>query len=132
MVSAWEASIKAKGTPLLTFYENWNKINRIQKRKKITKNDEMAEELPVIKRVKKTDEMAKAKSESKGPMVLFPSDSEDGEGNLGFGDISEEKNKTKQKKLKKTKKTKRKIVSVDNDNTKEEADVVKDFDAKDW
>ncbi|CAK1550076.1 unnamed protein product [Leptosia nina] len=127
MVAAWEANIKAKGTPLITFYENWSKINKIQKRKKITKNDEIAGELPMIKR-RKIPENEEA-PEKKGPMVLFPSDSED---NDNFK-IDEEQEKAKTKKLKKkTKKSKKPIANIQNDNIPEIEDVVEDFSVKDW
>lgn len=133
VINAWETSIKNKGTPLSTFYENWSKINKIQKRKSVTKNDELAEELPMIKRPKQTDTKVK-EVKPEGPLVLFPSDSED-ENNFGFDDIEEEKSTEKPKKVKKTKKVKKsKKVPVDisDDAIKEEADTVQDLDVKDW
>lgn len=77
LISAWETSIRTKGTPLLVFYENWSKINKIQKRKKVTNNDELAGELPKIKRPKLSADTENGKTEHKGPLVLFPSDDED-------------------------------------------------------
>lgn len=126
MVAAWEASVKAKGTPLLSFYENWSKINKIQKRKKVTKNDEIAGELPMIKRPKIPD--SDEKPEKKGPAVLFPSDSEDENDNFR---VEEEKPKPKRVK-KKAKITKAKAKSVSEDNVPDKEDVVQDFSVNDW
>ncbi|XP_047515368.1 nucleolar complex protein 2 homolog [Pieris napi] len=122
MVAAWEASIKAKGTPLLAFYENWSKINKIQKRKRVTKNDEIAGEMPMIKRPKIPD--SEEKPEPKGPLVLFPSDSEDE--NL---EIEEETSKPKNVKKKVKKPKKAKDVPV---NVQDKGDVVQDLSVNDW
>ncbi|CAG9566726.1 unnamed protein product [Danaus chrysippus] len=134
MVSAWESRIKAKGTPLMTFYESWNKVNRIQKRKKITNNDEIAGDLPMIKRPKipETEEKV-AKPENAGPMVLFPSDSEDG--NVDFKVDGEEENlsKPKKKKLRKKKnKTQKQEKNLPEVEVPDNGDVVQDFNVSDW
>ncbi|XP_038212121.1 uncharacterized protein LOC119832495 [Zerene cesonia] len=135
MIAAWEASIKAKGTPLVAFYDNWSKINRIQKRKKITKNDELAGELPMIKRPKIAETEDKpTKIEKKGPLVLFPSDSEDETDNFK---LEEDNEKPKVRKVKKkVKKNKMQTVgkekSVSEDNIPDKDDVVQDFSVKDW
>ncbi|XP_034827771.1 nucleolar complex protein 2-like [Maniola hyperantus] len=133
MVAAWEANIRAKGTPLLTFFDSWNKINKIQKRKKITKNDEIAGVLPLIKRPKIADTEEKIKKpENKGPLVLFPSDSE------GEGDhfkLEEETEEPKPKKVKKKtnkKKGQKKIVAPEMESVPDKADVVQDFSVSDW
>ncbi|XP_072936865.1 nucleolar complex protein 2 [Epargyreus clarus] len=129
MVNAWETSIKTKGTPLLTFFENWNKINKIQKRKKVSKNDEIAGELPMIKRAKINEEKVSDVPEKKGPMVLFPSDSEDENDNFKIDEESEEPKK-KEKKLKKQKV--KKTPAPELDNIPDKDDVVKDFSVTDW
>lgn len=132
MVDAWETNIKTKGTPLLTFYENWSKINKIQKRKKITKNDEIAGELPMIKRPKISDD-AKVKPAKKGPLVLFPSDSE-GEMDFKEGD-EEESAPSKVKKVKKIKKKKanmKKNADLEDMTVPDKGDVVQDFSVSDW
>lgn len=124
--------MKAKGTPLLTFYENWSKINKIQKRKRATQNDELAEKLPMIKRPKADEDRSK-KSQNKGPAVLFPSDSED-EGNFGFDGEAEEKpapKKEKVKKLKKKKPTKKVEIDMSQDYN-DEADMVQEINVNDW
>ncbi|XP_013182876.2 nucleolar complex protein 2 homolog isoform X2 [Amyelois transitella] len=129
MVTAWETSIRTKGTPLLTYYENWNKVNKIQKRKKISKNDEIAGELPKIKRPKlANEEGAKPKNEKKGPMVLFPSDSEDD--NIKFGE--EDTKPTKVKKTKKKKEARKKIPQEETDDIVDKEDIVQDFSVTEW
>lgn len=138
MVAAWETNIKNKGTPLLSFFESWNKVNKIQKRKKITKNDELAENLPMIKKLKKKMDSTEVKSSKDGPLELFPSDSED-ENNFGFNDDNEPAKEVKPKKQKKIKTGKKKIKKkkdnvedVANDTVNEEPDMVQEFNVKDW
>ncbi|KAJ0181981.1 hypothetical protein K1T71_002703 [Dendrolimus kikuchii] len=137
MITAWETSIRTKGTPLLHFYENWNKINKIQKRKKVTKNDELAGELPMIKRPKVSEDTAVSKTENKGPLVLFPSDSEDDKDDFGLNDDETSPPKTKKvkkKEIKNKKVNRKKVVN----NTEEfndlgdKNDIVQDFSVSDW
>ncbi|KAM3964817.1 nucleolar complex protein 2 [Aphomia sociella] len=124
LIAAWESSIKAKGTPLSAFFDNWNKVNRIQKRKKISKNDEIAGELPMIKRPRISEEVTNTKIVKKGPMVLFPSDSEDEKDHFE----EEETKPVKVKKIKKKKESrtinsnKRKMEDR-NDNVTDEGDI---------
>lgn len=137
MVTAWETSIRTKGTPLLTFFENWNKVNKIQKRKKITKNDELAGELPMIKRPKiSEDQPSKVKPANNGPMVLFPSDSEDESSNFKIDDEAEPVPKVKKVKKKKTlkkKKLDKKVSNTDDeDHIENKDDIVQDFSVTDW
>ncbi|CAK1602959.1 unnamed protein product [Parnassius mnemosyne] len=138
MVAAWESNIKAKGTPLCTFFENWFKINNIQKRKKVSKNDEIAGELPMIKRPKIPDTnvlKTNAKQENAGPMVLFPSDSEDETGDFKITE-EEDKPKSKEKKLKKKKKNKGKAnikkMEQEEEDVGDKQDIVQDFSVSDW
>lgn len=134
MVTAWETNIKTNGTPLMTFFENWNKINKIQKRKKISKNDELAGDLPSIKRPKISEQLEAANNmnpEKKGPLVLFPSDSEDEKDNFNLDEDISPKTK-KVKKVKKKKVAKNKIAVNDNDTIPDEVDVVQDFSVSDW
>lgn len=136
MIAAWEASVRTKGTPLSTFYDNWSKINKIQKRKKITKNDEMADDLPMIKRTKLSEKVEKKVSRNEQEQLeLFPSDSED-EPKFGLEDDAEDEapkaKKDKKKKLKK-KKAKAAVQDIEiDDNVKDEPDMVQDFSAADW
>lgn len=136
MLAAWESSIKTKGTPLLKFYENWSKVNKIQKRKKVSKNEEIASELPSIKRPKiPMFEEKVNKKEKQGPLVLFPSDSEDDTKEFKFDEENEEKPK-EEKKIKKTKKKTKKVAKnkyvPEIDSTTDQADVVQDFSVSDW
>lgn len=137
MITAWETSIKTKRTPLLTFYENWSKINKIQKRKKVTKNDELAGELPLIKRPKISEENPVAKTENKGPLVLFPSDSEDDKDTFGLDD--DEPSSPKVKKVKKKDKKNKKIIkkkvssnTAEHNNVGDKDDIVQEFSVSDW
>ncbi|CAH2067088.1 unnamed protein product, partial [Iphiclides podalirius] len=138
LIVAWESNTKSKGTPLYTFFENWYKINKIQKRKKVSKNDEIAGELPMIKRAKIFDAgefelKVESKSENKGPMVLFPSDSEDETENLKIGEDDKD-TQPKVKKIRKKDKIKSKIkkpIQAEEDIADKE-DVVQDFSVSDW
>ncbi|KAJ8726485.1 hypothetical protein PYW07_001183 [Mythimna separata] len=138
MVAAWETSIRTKGTPLQTFFENWSKINRIQKRKKITKNDEIAGELPKIKRVKLSNDAAQnTQPEDKGPVELFPSDDEEEDDHFKMDedDTPAPKVKIAKKKEKKNNKKKpaKKKSSVVEDNTiDDKGDIVQEFSVSDW
>lgn len=136
MVKAWETSVKTKGTPLMAFFENWNKINKIQKRKKVSKNDELAGNLPSIKRPRISEELVAAtnvKPESKGPLVLFPSDSEEDKDNFNLDEEDIPPKAKKVKKVKKKKVVKNKVaVNDDSDKIPDEVDVVQDFCVSDW
>ncbi|XP_045785504.1 nucleolar complex protein 2 homolog [Maniola jurtina] len=133
MVAAWQASIRAKGTPLITFFDSWNKINKIQKRKKITKNDEIAGVLPLIKRAKIADTEEKIqKPENKGPLVLFPSDSEDEGDHFKLEEGTEEPKPKKVKKKTNKKKGQKKIAAPEMESVPDKADVVQDFSVSDW
>ena len=138
MVAAWETSIRTKGTPLQTFFENWSKINRIQKRKKITKNDEIAGELPKIKRVKLSDDaMQNAQAEDKGPVELFPSDDEEEDDHFKMDDDDTpapkvKMTKKKEKKNVKKKATKKKVVDMDDHTVDDKDDIVQEFSVNDW
>ncbi|XP_059060509.1 nucleolar complex protein 2 homolog [Achroia grisella] len=130
MIAAWESSIKTKGTPLSIFFDNWNKVNRIQKRKKITKNDEIAGagELPMIKRPKISEEEITNTKIKKGPLVLFPSDSEDDKNPL---EVEETRKQKKVKKIKKKKGNKQTFVQQEN-NITDNGDIVNDLSVNDW
>ncbi|KAL4712865.1 hypothetical protein ACJJTC_011935 [Scirpophaga incertulas] len=127
MITAWECNIRAKGTPLSTFYENWSKINKIQKRKKITKNDELAGELPMIKRPKISEnDLSKVKPVNKGPLVLFPSDSEEEEEEV------ENNFKVDDKEEVSVKPNIKLNSRMDNDIIENKDDIVQDFSVSDW
>lgn len=138
MVAAWEASIRTKGTPLHTFFENWSKINKIQKRKKITKNDEIAGELPKIKRAKLSDDATQnAQVKDKGPVTLFPSDDEEEDDHFKMEDDDTpaqkiKMTKKKEKKSGKNKAAKKKQVQIDDNTVDDKDDIVQEFSVNDW
>ncbi|XP_014238035.1 nucleolar complex protein 2 homolog [Trichogramma pretiosum] len=53
-VEAWEKKMLEVGTPLNKFFESWNRVQKVQKRKRITENEENAAEfkMPQLKRKK--------------------------------------------------------------------------------
>lgn len=134
LIAAWETTLKNKETPLQKYFDNWNKLNNVQKRKSITKNDELAEELPVLKkRVKKSED-----KNDDGPVELFPSDDENDDDimkKLSEGEalVEEESKKKKTKKDKKKKKLQVKDIQVDDDLAADQAaDEVTDFNVNEW
>ncbi|XP_063376452.1 nucleolar complex protein 2 homolog [Cydia fagiglandana] len=135
LVAAWETNISTKGTPLQTFYNNWSKINKIQKRKKVTKNDDIAGELPMIKRPKLSED-TNTKPKNEGPTELFPSDSEDEKDHFKLDGEDEDeaprqkKNKKKQSKKKFNKKAA--VEAIDEDDIPGADDVVQDLSVNDW
>lgn len=127
-IEAWETTIRNKGTPLLTFYESWNKLRNIKKNKQATNNEELGDyNLPTIKKSKKTTEQ----NDTTGPVTLFPSDSESDEEGFGKGNAQQKPKRGKRG----GKNQKKKIIPLDlqmdvDDN--EDQDVVQDFKASDW
>lgn len=129
-VNAWEIQLRNKGTPLLTYYENWSNTNAAVQKRRATKSEDLDEfELPkVLKRKAKTNGDA---DKSDGPVDLFPSD-----------DDEEELEVEKQPKAKKSKKQKTKqpqptasnaANDSDNENYVDDGiDIVKDLDLDDW
>uniref|UniRef100_A0A8D9BVY5 Nucleolar complex protein 2 homolog n=1 Tax=Cacopsylla melanoneura TaxID=428564 RepID=A0A8D9BVY5_9HEMI len=86
-IKTWEGAVKAKGTPLMSFYAAWKKINDQREAKKFTDNETMADfKLPTLK--KQVPKAKKARTEEDGQVDLFPSDDEDDD--IGFGADSEE------------------------------------------
>lgn len=128
-IEAWETTIKNKGTPLLTFYESWNKLRNIKKNKQATNNEEIGDyNLPIIKKSKKATEQ----NDSNGPVTLFPSDSES-DAEDGFGKGNDEQKPKRGKRGGKNQK--KKIVPVDlqmDVDEDEDQDVVQDFKVSDW
>lgn len=120
-IEGWEAQIKSKGTPLSTFYENWNKLRTIKKNKQMTNNEELADyKLPNLKKPNKEQK----KDASSGPVELFPSDSED-----------EELDGPKRKRGKRGGKNVNKVVNDESklvDESGDDDDVVEDIKIDDW
>lgn len=126
-VSAWETKLRNKGTPLLTFYNDWQNTQTAALKRRATESDNVDDyNLPKILKRKaepKEDESAE----------LFPSDDDD-------SDLEIER-KPKAKKLKKIKIEVEQNGSAagiadDNDandyNPDETVDIVKDLDLDDW
>lgn len=118
-IQAWEANVRNQGTPLTKFYENWEKVNQVQKKKKANQTEEIADyNLPTLaKGIKR-----KQKDDDDGPVELFPSDSEDEEiPKLG----------PKQKRGKRGSKKNKQSIDEFAD-VEDEGDVVVDAKASDW
>ncbi|KOB75843.1 Nucleolar complex protein 2-like protein [Operophtera brumata] len=135
-IRAWEAKRKAEGTPLIKFYENWSKLNKIQKRKNVTKNDELAGVMPLIKRTKISEDAKQHVKINDGtPTTLFPSDSED-DLDLFKKDDAEKEAPPKEKKVKKKQLQKKKNIKqkpeLDHSDAADAGDIVKEFSVSDW
>lgn len=123
-IAGWEAQIKNKGTPIDKFFESWNKLRTIKKNKMLTNNEELGEyNLPKINKVKKTQQKS-----SKGPVELFPSDSEDDD------EDNDEENIPKPKKKRGGKKLKKRIAQENGGPVIDsgEKDIVEDINPDDW
>lgn len=127
-IEGWESQMKNKGTPLNAFFESWNKMRTVKKNKEATNNEAIGDyDLPVLKKVKRE------KKVEKGPLELFPSDSEsDTEKN----DFDEEKGAGKRKRGKRGGKNVNKRVVVDYSGKVEvdskDKDIVEDLNISDW
>lgn len=77
LIHSWETKQRNKGTPLLTFYNNWVKTNELKKKREATTSDEINDyNLPMLKRPTKAGDKRQAVDED-GNVDLFPSDGED-------------------------------------------------------
>lgn len=112
-IQSWEATRKANGTPLLTFYETFAKENEKVKRRQATQSEDVKDfDLPTIKKIDR-----KQKAPREGPVDLFPSDDEeDDSGNGPELDSMEEDDEVPKQKSKKEKK---KVKTVDGEERKE-------------
>lgn len=130
-INAWETQLRNKGTPLLTYYENWSNTNSAAQKRRATKSEELDEyNLPKILKRKATANVGDAQSEE-GPVDLFPSDDEEEE--------LEVEKKPKHKKFKKEKAEKSKPIAQYEEEGSDSAefvddgiDIVKDLDLDDW
>lgn len=130
-ICAWEAQIRAQSTPLMTFFENWRKINQTQKRKVLNKNDELFGQQPVIHR-KTVHEEAKSifYKDPVTPVNILPSDSEDEKDY--FKNENEETAPPKAKIKKKKANNKPKKNEVEMADAVDKGDIVQEFSANDW
>ncbi|XP_065079355.1 nucleolar complex protein 2-like [Ochlerotatus camptorhynchus] len=149
-IQSWEATRKAKGTPLLTFYETFARENEKVKRRQATQSENVSDfDLPTIKKIDR-----KQTAPREGPVELFPSDDEeDDSGNGPELDSMEEDDEVPKQKSKKEKK---KVKKADGKERKEkkkkqkkpkqseadfplekvadmdEVDILKDLTLEDW
>lgn len=127
-VSAWESKLRNKGTPLLTYYENWVKTHVIAQ-KRHTIQSENIDEYNLPKLLKRKLEK---KEKSNGPAELFPSDEEDDE--LEFEQVPKTK-KAKNQKIVENLDDGEDAANKDDDKdsfTDDGVDIVKDLDLDDW
>lgn len=129
MIESWESNIRNKGTPLLVFYENWEKTNAVKQKREATQSDDINDyKLPTI--IKRPAKGRSSDDDDDGPVDLFPSDSDDEETEL-------------ERPVKRVKKEKKKIKLVSNDdadttqdNDEEDyakhVDIVEDLDISEW
>lgn len=127
-ISAWEMQVRNKGTPLLTYYENWFNTNVAVQKRRATTSENM-DEYDLPKALKRKAVVAKEKSDD--PVDLFPSDEDEEE--------LEVEKQPKTKKAKKQKAEKAKPIETTNDADSDNdsfvddgVDIVKDIDLDDW
>ncbi|XP_058834019.1 nucleolar complex protein 2 homolog [Topomyia yanbarensis] len=154
-IQSWEATRKANGTPLLTFYQSFAKENEKVKRRQATQSEDISDyNLPSITKLDK-----KPTATKEGPTELFPSDDDDDETD-NFEDVDPEFDSTEKKKIpkkqklepkvkktkkmkeiaekKETKKNKLKPTGENADfplertDNNEEVDILKDLTLEDW
>lgn len=131
-INAWETTLRNKGTPLLTFYNNWVQTHLNAQKRKATQGDN-AEDFHMPTSLKR--KLAN-KEKADGPVELFPSDDED-------EDLEVERSAKKQKKKKQREAENKhedegngdlvEDEDVDNESfTDEGVDIVKDLDMDEW
>lgn len=126
-ITAWETTLKNKGTPLLTYYNNWVKTNFTKKKRQAIQSEDINDyDVPSIKR--KLTGTKKATDD--GPVELFPSDDEN--------DELEVEKQPRPKKMKKDKKAIEPAAEMEDDDDDDDdfnddgVDIVKDLDLNDW
>lgn len=135
-ITAWEAQLRNKGTPLQTYYTNWVNTHVKAQKRRVTESEDVDEyNLPkVLKRKPSSKEET-----SDGPVDLLPSDDEDEELEI------EKQPKAKKAKKHKTKSTERTTDAADSSHAADDGadddndsfiddnvDIVKDLDLDDW
>lgn len=127
-INAWETQLRNKGTPLLTYYENWFNTNVAVQKRRATTSENMDEyELPKVLKRKANENTEK----SDGPVDLFPSDEEEEELEV------EKQHKKKKSKKQKPEQSNSIVKDAQNDSDKDsfvgdDIDIVKDLDLDDW
>lgn len=124
LITAWETTLKNKGTPLLTYYNNWVKTNFTKKKRQAIQSEDINDyDMPSIKRKLPGTK----KPTQDGPVELFPSDDEN-------DDLEVEK-QPQPKKMKKEKEPVEQVDEVEDDDDDfddDGVDIVKDLDLDDW
>ncbi|XP_012271343.1 nucleolar complex protein 2 homolog isoform X2 [Orussus abietinus] len=117
-IKNWENRMRAQGTPISKFFESWIKIQRSQKLKLLTKNDEVADfGLPTLKKLK---ERARETEEN----------GDDDEDELEV--LEKRKRKSKSGRRAEKKKTKHAALEDIEDLPRENTDIVKETSVNDW
>uniref|UniRef100_A0A182MYA6 Uncharacterized protein n=1 Tax=Anopheles dirus TaxID=7168 RepID=A0A182MYA6_9DIPT len=84
-IRAWEEMVRAEGTPLAKFHASVSKETESVKRRQATDSEKISDyKLPTLKKLQK-----KAVVKQDGPVTLFPSDDEDEDDEIGFGEGEE-------------------------------------------
>lgn len=130
-ITAFEADLKAKGTPLAKYSAELKKSQNLRQAKQATNNDKIANERMNLPKIIKRP--AKKQSVPEGPVDLFPSDESDFE----FPDVDDgsqpkpKKSKKVGKKAPKTEKKRRPApTEFPEDDTPDQDDVVEELDIK--
>lgn len=138
-INAWEATLRNKGTPLLTFYNNWVQTHLNAQKRKASQGDNAEDyHLPTVLKRKLA-----AKEKADGPVELFPSDDDDED--LEVERTPKAKKQKKQEKLAEQSHEHGDLEDgdengdeiedeeIDNESfTDEGVDIVKDLDMDDW
>jgi len=127
LITAWETTLKNKGTPLLTYYNNWMKTNFTKKKRQAIQSEDINDyDMPSIKRKLPGSK----KPAQDGPVELFPSDDEN-------DDLEVEK-QPQPKKMRKEKEPVEQVTEMVGDDDDDDefnddgVDIVKDLDLDDW
>lgn len=123
-IQSWEATRKAKGTPLLTFYESFAKENEKIKRRQATQSENISDyNLPTIKKLDK-----KQKAPTEGPVDLFPSDDEEDDSGNG-PELDDSMDEDEPKPKQKSKKDKKNLKKANDEDKKKKKKQKKQKDA---
>uniref|UniRef100_A0A0A9WAR2 Uncharacterized protein n=3 Tax=Lygus hesperus TaxID=30085 RepID=A0A0A9WAR2_LYGHE len=128
IINAFEADLRAKGTPLSKYWEQLNKSQNLKRAKRATNNDKIANDgmyLPKLTKRPATNNVKKPVAD--GPVELFPSDESDFE----FPDVEDESQPKKIKKAeKRPKKVKKKQLptSAEDIDIPDQDDIVEELD----
>lgn len=129
-INAWETTLRNKGTPLLTYYNNWISTHvNAQKRKTIDSDNIDEYNLPKLLKRKVT-----AKPKADGPVDLFPSDDEESDLEVEKAPKNKKKNNVKEAKESSDENADAEDLDEDDNDSfvDDGVDIVKDLDMDDW